>query len=81
PVVISVFFFVIYHITSITGEKAAKVGDLDMITGVWLSSIILFPVGLFLTFKATTDAALLDVDSWRKKWRKLVGKSPESKAV
>lgn len=81
PVVISVLFFVIYHITSITGEKAAKVGDLDVITGVWLSSIILFPIGLFLTFKATTDAALLDVDSWRKKWRELFGKSSQTKIV
>lgn len=71
PVVISVLFFVIYHITSITGEKAAKVGDLDIVTGVWLSSLVLFPMGLFLTFKATTDAGLLDVDSWRKIFRKL----------
>lgn len=81
PVVISVLFFVIYHITSITGEKAAKVGDLDMITGVWLSSIVLFPIGLFLTFKATTDAALLDVDSWRKRWRKYFGKTMQTKSV
>jgi lipopolysaccharide export system permease protein len=71
PVVISVLFFVIYHITSITGEKAAKVGDLDVVTGVWLSSLVLFPMGLFLTFKATTDAGLLDIDSWRKIFRKL----------
>jgi lipopolysaccharide export system permease protein len=66
PVVISVLFFVAYHITSITGEKAAKVGDLSMFTGVWLSSMVLLPVGLFLAFKATTDASLLDTDSWRK---------------
>jgi len=72
PVVMAVLFFVIYHITSITGEKAAKVGDLDIVTGVWLSSIVLFPMGLFLTFKATTDAALLDVDSWKKMIKKIV---------
>jgi len=67
PVVISVLFFVMYHVTSIFGEKAAKVGDLDMFLGVWLSSIILLPIGFFLTFKATTDAPLLDADSWRKR--------------
>lgn len=81
PVVISVLFFVVYHITSITGEKAAKVGDIDMVLGVWLSSLVLFPIGLFLTFKATTDAALLDVDSWRKIWRKYFGKLKQTKAV
>jgi len=71
PVVISVLFFVAYHITSITGEKAAKVGDLSMFTGVWLSSMVLLPVGLFLAFKATTDASLLDADSWRKYFNRI----------
>ena len=66
PVVIAVFFFVIYHITSITGEKAAKVGDLNLVLGVWLSSIVLFPIGLFLTFKSTSDAPLLDSEAWKK---------------
>lgn len=74
PVVMSVLFFVIYHITSITGEKAAKVGDLDIVTGVWLSSAVLLPIGLFLTFKATTDAALLDPDSWKKVFKRLLAK-------
>lgn len=71
PVVISVFFFVIYHITSIMGEKAAKVGDIDLSLGVWMSSLVLFPIGLFLTFKATTDAPLLDGESWVKTFKKL----------
>lgn len=82
PVVISVFFFVIYHITSIMGEKAAKVGDIDLSLGVWLSSLVLFPVGLFLTFKATTDAPLLDGESWIKAFKKIflkLKKVPTSK--
>jgi lipopolysaccharide export system permease protein len=62
----AVLLFVIYHIMSITGEKMARVGDLDVASGVWLSSIILFPLGLFLTFKSTTDAPLLDSESWKK---------------
>lgn len=66
PVVMAVLLFVIYHIMSITGEKMARVGDLDVASGVWLSSIILFPLGLFLTFKSTTDAPLLDSESWKK---------------
>ncbi len=75
PVVISVLFFVVYHVTSIFGEKAAKVGDLDMFFGVWLSSMLLLPIGLFLTFKATTDAPLLDADSWRKMIKRLFRKT------
>ena len=52
----------------------AVFGDLNMFVGVWLSSIVLAPVGLFLTFKATTDAALFDGDSWKKFFQRLFKK-------
>lgn len=71
PVVISVLFFVVYYIISTVGERMAVFGDMNMFLGIWLSSIVLLPVGLFLTFKATTDAALLDGDSWRKAFKKI----------
>lgn len=71
PVVISVLFFVIYYVISTVGERMAVFGDLNMFLGVWMSSLILLPIGLFLTFKATTDAALLDGDSWKKAFRKI----------
>lgn len=66
PVVMAVILFVFYHILSITGEKAARVGDLNVFFGVWLSSVVLLPLGLFLTFKSATDAPLLDAESWKK---------------
>ncbi|MCK9447890.1 MAG: LptF/LptG family permease [Bacteroidales bacterium] len=72
PVVMAVILFVIYHILSITGEKMAIVGDLKTFEGVWLSSIVLLPLGLFLTFKSTTDAALLDAESWQKFLKRVI---------
>ena len=66
PVVISVIFFVLYHIISMTGEKAAKTGEWDVVFGSWLSTVLILPLGLFLTYKATTDAPLLDAESWKK---------------
>ena len=74
PVVVSVLFFVVYYIISTIGERMAVFGDLNMFVGVWLSSIVLAPVGLFLTFKATTDAALFDGDSWKKFFHRLFRK-------
>lgn len=66
PLVVSVLFFVIYYVISLTGEKAAKSGGLDPFTGMWLSSIILLPLGFFLTYKASTDSPLMDADAYRK---------------
>lgn len=70
PVVISVFFFVIYHVTSITGEKAALTGEWNVVFGVWMSTFVILPMGLFLTWKATTDAPLLDAETWARFFEK-----------
>ena len=71
PVVISVAFFIVYHLISTIAERMAVFGDLNMFLGVWLSSLVLLPVGLFFTFKATSDAALFDGDSWKKFFQRL----------
>lgn len=71
PVVVSIIFFVIYHIISITGEKYARAGVLQPEIAMWLASGILLPLGIFLTYKATTDAPLLDAESWGKFFKSL----------
>ena len=67
PAVVSVLFFIIYHIISMIGEKAALQDAMPVTRGMWLSSVILLPLGLFLTYKATTDAPLMDMDVWNKR--------------
>ena len=62
PIVISVIFFVIYYIISITGEKLAKEGSWEAVYGMWLSTFILTPIAVYLTYKATNDSSLLDTD-------------------
>lgn len=62
PVVVSVIFFVIYYIISLSGEKAAKEGNWDAVYGMWLSTFVLTPIAVYLTYKATNDSALLDTD-------------------
>ncbi len=74
PIVISVVFFVIYYIITITSQRIAIAGDIPVFLGVWLSSIIILPIGIFLTIKATTDSALLDGESWKKTFKKIFRK-------
>lgn len=64
PVIFSVVFFLIYHITSISGEKMVETGKLLPHEGMWLSSAVLLPVAVFLTYKAAQDAALFDRDAY-----------------
>jgi lipopolysaccharide export system permease protein len=71
PVVVSVLFFVLFHIITITGEKSAIAGAIQIEYGMWIASAVLLPLGIFLTFKATSDSPLLDFDIWKRKIGKL----------
>lgn len=62
PIVVSVIFFVIYYIISISGEKMAKEGTWDAIAGMWISAYILTPIAIYLTYKANNDSAIFDRD-------------------
>ena len=66
PAVISTIFFILFWILSITGEKYVVEGVLPAYQGMWIAPMVLLPIGIFLTYKATIDASLLDVDAWIK---------------
>lgn len=71
PVVVSVIFFVIYYIISLSGEKQVKEGNWEAVWGMWISSFILTPIAVYLTYKATNDSALLDIDWYAGKFKAL----------
>lgn len=71
PVVISVLFFVVYYVLSLTGEKFAKEGITGTVFGMWASSAILLLVGAFLTYKATTDSAIMNKETYTQFFKKL----------
>ena len=75
PIVISVAFFVIYYIISTSGEKMAKEGTWDSLTGMWISTMVLAPISVYLLIKATNDASLIDVDWFYNKYQWLKRKS------
>ena len=71
PLVISVLFFIIFHITNSTGEKMVKEGVVSPFTGMWLSTMILVPIGVFLTYKAMKDSQLFNAEFYYRMLRKL----------
>jgi lipopolysaccharide export system permease protein len=71
PVVISVIFFLIYYIIATIGEKSAKDGSLSPVLGTWISIFILFPIGLFLSYKAANDSVLFDAEVYKQFFVKL----------
>jgi lipopolysaccharide export system permease protein len=78
PVVVSVLFFLLFHVSSITGEKMAKTGVIDPFTGMWLSTFILLPISIFLSIKGAKDAAIFDPGGWDRLLNKLRRKKKPS---
>ncbi len=60
PLVLAIIFFVIFFLLNNFGEKLAKSGQWDVFSGMWMSSMILIPFGLFLTYKAMRDSQLFN---------------------
>ena len=71
PVVISVIFFVIYHVISFTCEKMVREDLMPAYMGMWIASFVFMPIGVFLTRKATSDSSLFDVDAYLSIFRKV----------
>lgn len=74
PIVVSIIFFVIYYIISITGDKLVKDGAIHPFIGMWLASFILFPIAIFLTYKSTNDSALFKPDAYIAKYKHVKSK-------
>lgn len=73
PLIISVLLFIIYYIIDNTGYRLARDGQVAAWQGTWLSSAVLLPLGVFLTYKAVHDSAVLNSDSWLRFWRIAAG--------
>ena len=71
PAVISIFFFVVWYVISITAEKMVEEGLISSIAGMWASSYILLPIGVFLTYKASNDSYILNIDTYISFFRKI----------
>lgn len=65
PVVVSVLMFIVYYIIDTMGVKFARESVIDVWQGMWLSSFVLLPIGIFLTYKAATDSALFNKDGYK----------------
>ncbi|HMV14345.1 MAG TPA: LptF/LptG family permease [Chitinophagales bacterium] len=63
PILIAVLYFVLFHVLNVTGEKLAKGLIIPPFAGMWLSSLVLMPIALFLTYKANRDSVL-----FRSEW-------------
>jgi len=64
PVIISVVFFLLFWVMSISGEKMANEFVILPHEGMWMATGFLFPLGIFFTYKATTDSEMFNIGGY-----------------
>lgn len=73
PVVISVLIFILYYIIDSGATRVAKSGEMNIILGTWMSSLVLAPMGIFLTYKSNKDSVVFNIDLYKAFFRKIFG--------
>ena len=71
PVIISIFFYLIYYIIDMIGRKLSGKGTLEPWIGTLISTVILLPISILLTRKSTQDSSLFNLDSYKEFFRRI----------
>jgi len=71
PLVFAIIFFVVFHLFNTFGEKFVKSDSTSPLLGMWLSTLILIPIGVFLTYKAMRDSQLFNQEFYYRSFKQL----------
>jgi lipopolysaccharide export system permease protein len=71
PLVAAIVLFLIFHLLNVFGEKFVKEKLTDVAWGMWLSIIVLAPVGMFFTYQAMHDSQLFSKEFYFRLWKKI----------
>ena len=73
PIIVSVFTFIVYYILDTSGTKLAREGEIPVWWGTWMSTAVLAPLGIFLTYQANKDSGVFNPDLYKTAFRWLLG--------
>lgn len=74
PMVVAILLFLTYHFIGIFAKNSAEDGTMHPFLASWLSTIVMLPLGIWLTYRATTDQGIFDPDSFMQRISSLFGK-------
>ena len=81
PVVISVIIFVLYYIVDSGATRVAKSGEMNIALGVWMSTLVLAPLGIFFTYKSNKDSVVFNLELYINFFRWLLGLRPSRHVI
>lgn len=73
PMVIAILLFLTYHFIGIFAKNSAEDGTMHPFIASWLSTGIMLPLSIWLTYRATTDQGIFDFDTFIQRIGRLLG--------
>lgn len=77
PVVVAVIIFIAYYMIDTGAMKVSREGGMPVWLGMWLSTLVMAPLGIFFTVKSNNDSAVFNMDAYVSMWKKLLGIRPK----
>ncbi len=74
PMVVAIILFLTYHFIGIFAKNSAEDGTISPFIASWLSTIIMLPLSIWLTYRATTDQGIIDIGAFSERFTKLFKK-------
>ncbi|MGC1632539.1 MAG: LptF/LptG family permease, partial [Gelidibacter sp.] len=81
PLVVAILLFLTYHFIGIFAKNSAEDGTFNPILATWLSTLIMLPLGVYLTSRATNDKGLFDFDSYLNPIKKFLNLRPKNSVI
>ena len=79
PVVIAIVIFIIFYVLNLSVENLAWAGKMDPYLAAWLPNLVLFPFGVWLTYKALTDSQVFDIEKYKALFKPIIEKFSKNK--
>ena len=79
PVVIAIVIFILFYVLNLSAENLAWAGEMDPYLAAWLPNLVLFPFGIWLTYKALTDSQLFDIEKYRALLKPIINRFSKNK--
>lgn len=77
PVVVAVIIFIAYYMIDTGAMKVSREGGLPVWFGMWISTLVMAPLGVFFTVKSNNDSVVFNMDAYVSLWRKFLGIRPK----
>ncbi|MGC4130634.1 MAG: LptF/LptG family permease [Bergeyella sp.] len=79
PVVIAIVIFIIFYVMNLSMENVAWNGKMSPYLAAWIPNIVMFPFGIWLSYKALTDSQVFDIEKYKAFFKPIIARFVKQK--